>query len=83
MVAPQIATGAPAPFDPLSQVSASVTAMVGSQTANVTFAGMSPGWVGLFQVNFRVPQLRSGDASLSITVGGAASNAASISVVGQ
>jgi len=80
MVAPQIATGSPAPFDPLSRAVASVTALVGSQSADVTFAGLSPGWVGLFQVNLRVPEAPNGDVSLSIAVGGAVSNVAAISV---
>jgi uncharacterized protein (TIGR03437 family) len=80
MVAPQIGTGSPAPFDPLSRAVANVTALVGSQSADVTFAGLSPGWVGLFQVNLRVPQIPSGDVSLSIAVGGVVSNVAAISV---
>lgn len=79
-VQPPVATGAPAPFDPLAMAVAPVTAFVGGQQADVSFEGLSPGSVGLFQVNLRLPPGITGEQSLAISVGGVSSNAATISV---
>ncbi len=49
-----IATGAPAGGDPLSRAR-NVSATVGGAPATVLFGGMSPDFVGLMQVNLRVP----------------------------
>lgn len=80
MVQPAVPTGARSPFDPLAIASAPVTALVGGQPADVLFAGLSPGSIGLFQVNLRVPQVTAGDQSLSISVAGNSSNSATITV---
>lgn len=75
-----IATGAAAPASPFSKPLASVTATIGGQPAPVQFAGMAPGFVGLFQLNVQVPQLKAGDYPVVITVGGQQSNAPLITV---
>jgi uncharacterized protein (TIGR03437 family) len=54
LVQPPLATGQPALLDPLS-LAGGVTATVGGQPAVVEFAGMTPGLVGLLQVNVRIP----------------------------
>jgi uncharacterized protein (TIGR03437 family) len=64
----------------LSRVTAGVTASIGGQAAAVAFAGLAPGYTGLYQVNLTVPQLGRGDYPVSVTVGGAASNTAIVSV---
>jgi len=38
-----------------SRVIAPVAVKIGGITSEVTYAGMAPGWVGLYQVNARVP----------------------------
>lgn len=51
-------------------VSDTVTATIGGVSAPVTFAGLSPGSSGLYQVNIQAPfVLLTGAASLQITVG--------------
>ncbi len=54
-VSPPLATGAPgAAAEPFNRAPG-VTAMIGGQSAIVHFAGMTPGFVGLLQVNAEVP----------------------------
>jgi uncharacterized protein (TIGR03437 family) len=60
---PSIPTGAPAPFAPLSTVPQSITSdtvhvnviVVDSTLVVPMFVGLTPGSVGLYQVNFAVP----------------------------
>jgi uncharacterized protein (TIGR03437 family) len=77
-----VPSGSAASSDPLIGTAARVTAMIGGQNAEVTFAGMAPGMVGVFQVNLRIPVFAPGDYRLAVGVGGAMSNAALISVGG-
>ncbi len=81
-VSNQPANGAPAGSgSDLSTVTSTVTATIGGQTAQVPFAGLAPGFVGLWQANVVVPTgLAKGDFPLIITVGGQASNSADVSV---
>lgn len=75
-----VATGGPAGSDPLSRPRGQVTATIGNQTAEIAFAGMTPGFVGLAQMNLKVPSLAPGDYPLVISVDGEKSNAATITV---
>jgi uncharacterized protein (TIGR03437 family) len=69
-----IATGATASTTLLSRETLPVTVTVGSATAVVPFAGMAPGFAGLVQVNFTVPNLPANDYPLQVKIGSAASN---------
>ena len=80
-VSPAVATGAAAAAIPLSTVTGDVTATIGGLSASVQFAGLAPGFAGLYQVNVLVPQLASGSYPLQISVGGVASNAAPVNVL--
>ena len=75
-----VATGAAAPASPLSQTSATVEASIGGQTARVQFAGLAPGFAGLYQVNIVVPQLTTGAYTLQIVAGGVPSNTATVNI---
>jgi uncharacterized protein (TIGR03437 family) len=57
-----------------------VTASVGGQAALVSFAGMAPGLVGVFQVNLVVPPVGMGTWDLAVAVGGTVSNPVRITV---
>ncbi len=75
-----VPTGAAAPDSPLSPVMAGVMATVGGQTAVVSFAGLAPRLVGVFQVNLQIPNLAPGTYPLAITVGGVAANSPLVAV---
>jgi uncharacterized protein (TIGR03437 family) len=78
-VSPAVPTGAAAAALPLSTV-ANVTASINGVPATVTFAGLTPGNVGLLQVNLQIPALPGGTFPIQIAVGDARSNAPSIAV---
>jgi uncharacterized protein (TIGR03437 family) len=65
---------------PFSPVTAPVTATIGSTPATVQFAGLAPGYPGLYQVNIQVPQLTPGDYPLRVSAAGIAGNSAPVSV---
>ena len=82
MTQPAVATGAPAPSDPPSQVVVLVTVTIGGLPAAVDFAGLAPGFVGLYQVNARVPEgvAPGSDVPVVITQEGVPSNTVTIAV---
>ncbi len=53
-VTPAVKSGDPAPFS-LTQANAPVAVTIGGQSALVQFAGLTPGFSGLYQVNAVVP----------------------------
>jgi uncharacterized protein (TIGR03437 family) len=79
-VSPAVSTGQEAPQSPLSRTNAQVTAMIGNTSAQVQFAGLAPGFAGLYQVNILVPALAAGQYALSITAAGVVSNVATVAL---
>jgi uncharacterized protein (TIGR03437 family) len=70
VIDPPVATGKIAPVSPLSR-SSNVTATIAEKDAHVDFAGMTPEFVGLWQVNVVIPaDAPSGLAELVLTVNG-------------
>jgi len=80
-VKPAVPDGSAAPAAPLSMIEGTTQATIGGLPAEVTFAGLSPGYAGLAQVNIRIPQgLSQGDHPAFIVINGIPSNAGLISV---
>jgi adhesin/invasin len=80
-VSPAVKDGTPTSSTTLSWATSAYTAKIGSATATVSFAGLTPGFIGLVQMNIVVPStLASGVYPLSVTIDGQTSNAATIAV---
>jgi uncharacterized protein (TIGR03437 family) len=72
---PSVASGAATPASPLHPATIQPTVTVGSQTSTVLFAGLTPGFVGLYQIDFQVPTgATSGDLVVNVTQNGVAAN---------
>jgi uncharacterized protein (TIGR03437 family) len=74
----QPSTGAPAPLSPLSYTAQNSTVTIAGLSANVPFSGLSPGFVGLYQVNVQVPAnvVGASAAPLVLSNGGNSTTAA-------
>jgi len=80
-VAPAVADGAAAPSNTLVYLNSGSSATIGSSTAQVSFAGLAPGFVGLVQMNIVVPSsLPTGSYTLTVTIGSETSNPATINI---
>ncbi len=80
---PSVASGQPAPGDPpgLARLVATPTVSIGGQSAQILFAGLAPGFVGLFQINAVVPAtVSAGNAQIVVTIGSATSNTVTVAV---
>jgi uncharacterized protein (TIGR03437 family) len=60
-VTPEVEAGTAAPGATLSTTVKPVAVTIGGQAANVTFSGLAPGFVGLYQVNAVIPAGVAGD----------------------
>jgi uncharacterized protein (TIGR03437 family) len=74
------ATGAAASASPLAMASVTPTVMVGSAQASVLFAGLTPGYVGLVQINIQLPSSLPSGSSLPLVVSFGASAAPAVSL---
>ena len=67
----------------LAPLASSYQVTIGGVQANVMFAGIVAGSVGLYQINVAIPAVASGDQAIQLTVGGV-SNAQSLFIpIGQ
>jgi uncharacterized protein (TIGR03437 family) len=82
-VSPAVATGAPAPANPLASPVYPVAVTFGGRDGVVTAAALSPGSAGVLQVSVRVPAIRTGSYGLVVKVNGVPSNTATINVSGS
>jgi minor extracellular serine protease Vpr len=73
------ATGDITPLTGLSKTTVTPTVTVGGQPGTVSFAGLSPGSVALYQINVQIPaNITAGVQPITLSVGGA--NATTISI---
>jgi glucosylceramidase len=77
-VSPAVPTGAAASGSTLSQVIANVTATVGGAPSKVLFAGLAPGFAGLWQIDVALPAGTSGGLPVIVSVPGVASNTVTV-----
>jgi uncharacterized protein (TIGR03437 family) len=72
---PPVSSGAGSPFSPPAGLISGVALTLDGQAADVRFAGLTPGGVGLYQINFLVPaNARSGNLDVEITQQGVKAN---------
>jgi uncharacterized protein (TIGR03437 family) len=65
------ADGAGGPLSPLARASADVQVTLGGTGCDVQYAGLAPGFVGVYQVNFRAPpSIATGSQTLALIAGG-------------
>ena len=68
-------TAAPGPPSTLATVTAVPTVTVDSQPSSIYFAGLTPTFVGLYQIDFQVPTgAKSGEDVVTVTQNGVAAN---------
>jgi len=78
---PAVASGQPAPSSPLAMVTVQPTITVDGQSSHVDFAGLTPGFAGLYQIDFDVPATaRSGNLTVIISQNGVATNTTTLPV---
>jgi uncharacterized protein (TIGR03437 family) len=74
-------SGDPASTTVFSKTTGTVTAIVGGQPATVTFAGLAPGFAGVYQVNVTVPPgIGAGIKTVTISIAGQTSKTETIVV---
>jgi uncharacterized protein (TIGR03437 family) len=75
-------TGGPAPVNPLAQTVGTATVTIGGVPGQVSYAGLSPNFVGLYQVDVQVPANApiGGTVPVVLTIGGATSNTVTVAV---
>jgi uncharacterized protein (TIGR03437 family) len=77
-----LAAGSAAPSSPLAWTANPVTVSIGGQTAKVLYAGLAPGFAGLYQVDAVVPAAVStgADVPVVLTVAGISSAPVTIAI---
>jgi uncharacterized protein (TIGR03437 family) len=76
-----VPNGAAAPLNPPARVVSPPEVTLGGVPVTVYFAGLCPGWVGLYQINIQVPDIpNGGNLLMKVVENGIASNTAILPV---
>ncbi len=76
-----LVTGAASPgAGPSPDIESAQVTVDGVQSTSIPYAGLTAGFVGLYQVNFVIPQVAVGDHNLVLTIDNASSAATTISI---
>jgi len=67
-VSTDVPGGAAAPLHSLDKVKAPVEVIIDGQSSEVSFAGLAPGFTGLYQVNARVPVAAAAGDAISVQI---------------
>ncbi len=73
-------TGQVSASNPLQSTTQIPTVNIGGASGNVSFAGLTPGYLGLYQVNVQVPPNAPANTALTISLGGQSSPAMALQV---
>jgi uncharacterized protein (TIGR03437 family) len=78
----QPASGFPAPFSPRAETTTTPVVAIGGTSAQVLYSGLTPGSVGLYQINAQVPSgIATGPAvPIVVSIGGVASNTVTVAI---
>jgi uncharacterized protein (TIGR03437 family) len=81
-VQPLVEAGSAGPSNPPAETSNRVTATIGGIAADVSFAGLAPGFAGLYQVNLKVPAgaPAGNNVPLVLTVAGQSSSPVAVAL---
>ena len=81
---PSVATGQQSSATSLTPAQIQPTVTVGGNKADIAYAGLTPGGIGLYQINLSVPTgLSAGDAIVVVTQNGFAANRSLLPVAAQ
>ena len=69
-----VGTGFGSPGTPLAHPTSAPSLTIGGAPVPVLFAGLTPGLVGLYQINFQIPLTASGNMRLEVSQAGFVSN---------
>lgn len=80
-VFPSVADGSAGPSSPLSTTTNTIQAYVDGVEATVSYAGLAPGFAGLYQINLTIPSgVSSGDVALDVSGPDSYTSEAAISI---
>ncbi len=83
LVDPPATTGDVAPSTPPFPVPTAtppIQVKIGGIVANIQFAGLAPGFIGLLQMNVAIPDVPPGEQAFDVTIGGVAAATTMISI---